>query len=189
MAPLPENNTGRYFVDYVTGNVAVSQEHTLVVRCATTAGGVQAQDAVLSFLGSIGAVNFRPGWRVLRVRHQEAFTDFSVPVPLTATLSAFVGTFGSAGAAWGEALEARWVGRSSLDGRRTALSLYGLAINIPDNFRLPAGGSSPAWVQNSINNLNGASNPFYTISGSEPVWYDYINVQLNSYWESRLRSV
>src|SRR4030042_1601062 len=75
MAPLPQNNTDRYYFDYTTGVSATSQEHTVVVRvtdsyAGPTEGTIEegVQSAFLSVLNLIGPSQFRTGWKVTRVR-------------------------------------------------------------------------------------------------------------------------
>lgn len=193
MAALPDNFTSRLFVDYTTGDQTTSQEHTFQIRGGGEGvTGDTLQDYAELFLLGVGAQNLRVGWRVLRARLQQANTSFSVPLTLTTGLDAFVGTNAGALAAQDEAREWAWEGRSFTSGRKVSVSLYGLVASTPPNFRLVAGGSSPAWVQASINALNNPSVPTNvgtTIDGTKPTWYGYINVQYNSYWERRIRSV
>lgn len=190
MAPLPPNTTSRVFIDYITGNAATSQEHTLAIRGfgpVTNTDDVQAR--FLGFVQAIGAGNLPAGWRVLRVRLQQAGSDFSLPVDRTAGVAAFVGT-GSALAVWNEPRELTWQGRSFTSGRRVDFSVYGIQAPASDNYRFPSGGGSPTWVAATVNYLNG--NPvgiWTTIDGTAPTWYPYVNVNYNSYWETRQRSV
>lgn len=193
MAALPENNTARIWFDYITGNLATSQEHTLLIRGfgpEVTTGDVQ--DYLFLFLSALGAANLRQGWRVQGVRLSQAGTNFSIPVPLVPDLASFVGTNTGSLAASEEAREWAWEGRSNTTGRRVSYSIFGIVGATPTNFRLVAGGASPTWVAASIAALGNASVPSTigtTIDGSKPVWYSYVNVNYNSYWERRIRSV
>lgn len=190
MAPLPQNNTARVFFDYITGNQPSSTEHTVAWR-STGPGTTNAdvQNTFLGFLQALGAGTLMAGWRVLRVRVQEQGQNFSLPVPVVAGLAAFVGTNASTYPQNREAEEWVWSGRSATSGRRVDFSLYGLAPLVPANFRFPVGGSSPAWVAGTVNYLNGTSAPVgpLVIDFTEPTWYQYVNVQYNSYWEERIR--
>lgn len=193
MAALPENFTSRLFVDYVTGDQTTSQEHTFQIRGGGEGvTGDTLQDYAELFLLGVGAQNLRAGWRVLRARLQQANTSFSVPLALTSGLDTFVGTSNGNLVPADEAREWAWEGRSFTSGRKVSISLFGLTAATPNNFRLVAGGTAPAWVQASINALNNPSVPANvgtTIDGTKPTWYGYVNVQYNSYWERRIRSV
>lgn len=188
MAALPENNTNRLFIDYITGNQASSVEHTLSVRYRNTVTPADVQGDVYDVLNAIGTNAFSPGWRVLRARAQDALSDFSYPVSLVTALGAFVGDAGAVIPPREEPREWRWVGRSYADGRKVSFSLYGIIGTTPDNFRLPRGGSSPAWVALSLNVLAGMASSFITISGFSANWYSYVNVQYNTYWEAAVRA-
>lgn len=190
MAPLPANNTARIFFDYITGNQTTSKEHTVAWR--STGPGTTHEDvqsAFLGFLQTVGVNTFVAGWRVLRVRVQEQGADFSVPVPVIPDLGTFVGTAAGSYAQNREAEEWVWSGRSSTSGRRVDFSLYGIFTAFPANFRYPAGGSSPGWVADSIAYLNSLEPPVgpLVIDFTRPTWYQYVNVQYNSYWEEQIR--
>jgi len=189
MAPLPANSTNRLFIDYVTGDQATSQEHTLGMRYASTATPQEAQESVAEFLSGVGAGTFKTGWRVLRARFQLAGGNVTLPVNLITTLGSFQGTSSGSLSSSSEAREWRWVGRSYPDGRRSGVSLYGLTATFPENFRYPLGGASPPWIANSIGALLVAEPQWLGIGGDPILWYEYVNVQYNSYWERRLRSV
>lgn len=190
VAPLPQNTTNRVFFDYVTGSQATSQEHTVAIRAfgpGTTTDDVQ--NRFRTFLAAIGATNFPGGWKVVRVRYQTAGTTFSVPLALTSTLATFVGTGGNLDP-FQEARELTWQGRSFTTGRRLDFSIYGILLTTPNNFRLVPGAGAPSWVASSVGAL--AGNPegiWTTIDNSQPTWYNYVNVNYNSYWEARIRSV
>lgn len=192
MAPLPQNNTHRMFFDYVTGNTTIATEHTMAVRYNPALRDVSdVQVDFLNFLQAITNGNLFQGWRVLRCRVQAAGSDFSLPVTVVATLASFVGTGAATPAGTDEAKEWTWQGRSNTTGRRVDISMYGISAAFPANFRFPAGGSSPAFVANTVNVLNAKAilGSFLTIDGSPPTYYSYVNGNFNSYWERRLRSV
>lgn len=178
------------FVDYVTGNAATSTEHTFQVRFG--GDGVVADDAqnfAYNLLNSIGAATFVAGWRVIRVRAQAANADFSLPVPVIPLLAGFAGTSAGAYPQNREAEEWTFQGRSQVTGRKVDISLYGIATSFPTNFRLPAGGSSPAWVAAAVNQLNNVAfaDVGLAIDGTKPLWYQYVNANYNSYWEREKR--
>jgi len=187
VAPLPANATARFFFDYVTGNAATSQEHTVQVRCSNETSPEDAQTAFLALLNAMGTARFGNGWRVLRVRYQPAGTDFSIPVYMSPTLAAFVGT-GGAVTPPNEALELTFQGRSFTSGRRGDLSLYGTAgYNLSTNYRLTPG--EAPWVQTAVDVLNSVETIVWrAIDGTRLTFYPYANWNFNSYWERKLRS-
>lgn len=187
MAQLPQNSTARYFFDYVTGNAATSQEHTVQMRVANPVTDVAAQDGFLALLNAIGTARFGNGWRVLRVRYQASGSDFSVPIALTASLAAFVGT-GGAVSPPSEAIELTFQGRSRVSGRRGDLSLYGtVGYSLTTNYRLTPGEAS--WVGAAVLELNNAAQGLWlAIDSTGLEWYPYANWNYNSYWERKLRS-
>ena len=187
MAPLPPNATARYFIDYVTGNAATSREHTVQIRCSNETSPADAQTAFLALLNAMGTPRFGTGWRVLRVRFQQAGTDFSIPVTLDPALGSFVGT-GGAVTPPNEALELTFQGRSFTSGRRGDLSLYGTAgYNLATNYRLTPG--EAAWVGDAVAVLNSVETIVWrAIDGTRLTFYPYANWNFNSYWERKLRS-
>lgn len=192
MAPLPENNTAVMFYDYLTGLNATSQEHTFQVRYpgpGTLPAAVhQAVDDLI--VAAIGATRFAVGWKFVRARVRQAGSTVTLPAVLPPGLATFAGT-GPNLAADAEAREWTLQGRSPTSGRRVDLSLYGIALPNPANFRIQAGGGA-TWLVNAVEALNvnsDAGNGFVAIDNSAANWYAYMNMNYNSYWERRIRSV
>lgn len=193
MAPLNPNTTGRVYFDYVTGNLATSQEHTVMMRFAVGSGFNlgDAQEEFLSILTAFGVAEFATGWRVTGVRLSQPLQDISLPFALIPSLAAFVGTGGALGPSQ-EAREWTMQGRSFTSGRRVDFSFYGILEADPANFRINAGGSGfPALVALAQQRLTASSLAGYwvAIDGSAATWYGYLNMNYNSYWERRIRSV
>jgi len=190
VAALPQNNTPRIFFDYITGAQATSKEHTVAWRYDGAV--LPVPDMQVGFLGFLSALTpnlFVPGWKVLRVRVQEAGALFSLPVGINNFLATFIGTGNAAYAQNREAEEWTWQGRSTTTGRRVDFSLYGLNTVAPPDFRYPVGTPSPAWVGAGVNYLNAFPNTNRprVIDYTLPVWYQYVNEQNNSYWEEQIR--
>jgi len=189
--PLPPNNSPRYFFDYTTGNTDFSQVHTCAWRTVDEGiNAVNVQLKFLAFLNAIGAANLRDGWAVTGLRYQEAGSIFTVPVALDSGLAAFEGTGTPAEVAYLEALEWVWSARSPVSGRKVDFSLYGLTVDVSSTFRYTPGDAEyPLFVSNTIGVLVSAplGTPV-TIDMQVPTWYNYINVQWNSYWERKLRA-
>ena len=190
MAPLPANQTPRLFVDYISGNLPTSIEHTMSFRAGVGGTPIDLdalQGKVTSFLLGIGAANLRNGWRVIRVRFQNGGEDFSVPYPLISSLEGFSGSSSVSLTQDREAIEWSFVGRSFVSGRRVKVSVYGLTVGIPPTFRLTAG--AVPWVNAAVAALNEPTEPrLRAIDGTPVNFYPYVNVQYNSYWETRIRT-
>lgn len=188
------NVTHRVTFDYVSNSQAgYGKEHSIQLRIIDTQQSDESiftsGTAIIStFLNAVGAANLVAGWRVLRGRVSRIGTDFSLPMQLTPGLESFVGTGSVSG--WSgdkEAVQWTWVGRSRATGKRTRLSIYGVKFtNLDPSFRvLP---NEAAWVKTASDVLTAAAD-LVTIDGTPAIWYDYVNVQYNSYWERKIRRV
>lgn len=188
MAPLPANTTARIFLDYVTGLTTTATEHTLSIRYNDAVGNVAAQEAALELLQALTPGRLAQDWRIIRVRNQNAGTDFSVPVAAIPGLIAFIGTAGSLSIE-DEARELRFVGRSFSTGRRASISLYGWdAFPVTNTaFRLtPSDDPIIGDVQAVLRDKQ--PDVFICIDGSSASWYSYANWQYNQFWEAELRA-
>lgn len=198
MAPLPQNNTDRYFFDYTTGTSATSQEHTVVVRVTDSYEGPPegtieegVQSAFLSVLNIIGPSQFRAGWKVTRVRLALKGEDFSFPLAVIQSLRDFVGGYTPSYLPRQEALQWTFVGRSRFTGRKAYLQLYTAAQDVETTFRVEGGTTGfPLVVRNVVSRLNllQADGLFTSVGGTgDVIWYDYANQNYNSHWETKLR--
>lgn len=188
MPALPQNATSRVFVDYVTGTGSSAVAHTLAVRLGAGGTATDGQTAVLDLLNAIGAGVFVLGWQVTGVRFQAQGDNLSFVVPTLPALASFGGTSGGFFEPWREAMEVRFVGRGAQSGRRVSLSLYGLRVSPPDNYRLTVASPGAEWVGPAVASLNAATSPIVTIGGDTAQWYAYASVNFNSYWERALRT-
>lgn len=177
---LPANNTARYFLDYTTGRY----EHTLTCRYTSGQDGDAVRGRIFTFLDAIKSA-LPTAWQPLRARAQAAGSLVSVPADL-GVLATFAGTSGTPLEQREEPREFRWVGRS-LGGRRVSVSLYGLLIATPGDFRYE-GAALPATLAAARAALIGsAPGIFVAIDDTNPLWYNYVNVNYNSYWEGEAR--
>lgn len=186
MAPLPANNTERWYLDYVTGNHATAEEHTMQIRTPTLTSPTAVCDKFFAILNGVTAANLWVGWRPIRLRWAPAGLNFSTPQPISGALATFQGS----GVLTGyqetqEALEVTFQGRSPLTGRRVDLSLYGFrSTAVLSAYRFT---TAVGWVNSAVAALNAGSPECRTIDGSNAVWYPYVNLNYNSYWEGELR--
>lgn len=180
MAPLPQNNTGRLWVDYL----ANSRQHTIMFRF----GGaglptVTFQDGVNDFFEVNGFI-MPTDWTFLGARVAVAGSDISNPFALGVTPFSGDVTPNLAEAP----AYVSYVGRSST-GRRGRLFLLGAGLSpagdtgIYNNYRATTAES--AAVQTVINVLN-AFDPL-AIDGNAIVWNNYANLGYHSYWQKELR--
>lgn len=186
MAPLPANNTERWYLDYVTGSHATATEHTMQFRTPTLTSPASVCDKILLFLQAITAAQLWVGWKPIRLRWAPIGLNFSTPQVISGGLVTFQGS----GAITGyqetvEALELTFQARSSLTGRRTDVSLYGYKIaSLLTAYRFT---SATGWVNTAVAALNSTPPEFRVIDGSAALFYPYVNMNFNSYWESELR--
>lgn len=187
MAALPENNTNRLFVDYVT-DTTIGVEHTCYIRYSgSDRTGAAAQTLMKDILVGVGAVNLRQTWRVIRVRTQMAGEPFSFPQTPLAALSAFVGTSGAPYPRDRNSEYISFVGRSPTTGRKALLSLYGMILTTPASLRTVGSSGGTNYVSVTCNVLNGATGTLVAVDNTSVVWYYYVNFGRNAYWQKRLR--
>lgn len=189
MAPLPVTATARIWFDYQTADTG--REHTVQFRIPGTSAG-QLADAQVSFgsvLTAFDPANLRDTWRVLRCRYASLGSTIELPLPLNTFLSTFVGTAAGSYPVDREAVEVRFLGRSTATGRKTSFALYGARANLGlSNFRYEAGsGGFGVFVAQVQAELSNPANTFVAIDGNKPVWYPYATLNYNSYWEEEIR--
>lgn len=183
MAPLPQNNTHRLFVDYTSGGF----QHTLTFRfppSTVQATAVSKGHAICTSLQF--AVNANDEFFAARWQPQDA--DFSLPVPW-ASIS---GT--DAGAAWAEDPESAQLsvcGRSE-GGRRYRFELFTivqLSATWPSNNRYQYGDDTdPDGIISVVQAAAAdAVTPICAIDNLPVIVYDYANISKNGYWERKQR--
>lgn len=176
MAPLPQNNTGRYWVEYSVSGVV----HELMVRYAAAVPLATTRSYINQFLQAIGPEMFATS--VLSVRYSPPGTLVSIP------------DLWSGADTWGvdpnppnrTPVQIRFEGRSA-GGRRVSWGLYGWDGTIPDAFRFPIVAESnydAAWQAILEARNDGV---FVAIDGDPPGLKNYVNVNYNSYWERQQR--
>lgn len=184
MAPLPDNSTGRYWLDYEAGDNGI--EHTMLIRFKGATPDFSDVDGwLLNFLNAVEP-SLANGWRPLRARWATAGSDVSIPWSMDTALASFAAAGAGSMTGEQEAREVVYVGRSFTSGRRARLSLYGTVGTTPGNFRWGPGESNltaPA----VFTALEGSPDIFIAIDNTKPTWYRYANVNYNSYWERRQR--
>lgn len=189
LAPVADNNTDCWYLDYYTGHATTGVEHTWRMRLPPTAGVDGASGVFYHLLNAIGAANFWTGWKPLRMRYRASGSNFTVPAGMGASLSAFVGTGAMTNYTSSfEAVEHTVQGRSPSTGRRVDYSLYGIKLGgMPGAFRYLSSAGAP--YTNWIAAHATLPTLVLTRDGSSATFYPYVNLNFNSYWETRIRTV
>lgn len=174
MAPLPPNNTVRYFYDYVQG----STTHTMMVRGTTGSTEATVDQAVEDLLGIIGGLFVSSTITAARIAAQGSNLTFPFA---SARIGDFFGT--GAGNPITDARQITFVGRSP-GGRRARVQLFGLANSINDYRVTPA---ETALIGTAVDALNNFGTDFAAIDGLTATWLPYANQSLNDYWVRQAR--
>ena len=175
MAALPHNNTAIYYFDYTESG----REHTAEMRFD---GGVSPAAAGAQFTGMlIDCLTLLRAMTLLTVRHQVSGSNVAFPV-----VTGYEGTtYGSgAGTVDNAPQYMDFVGRSS-GGRRVRLAIFGYKGPI-STWRLTSAESAP--INTAVARLNAAAGMFLAIDGIKPLWYPYVNVGYNAYWQRKVRA-
>jgi hypothetical protein len=185
MAPLPDSSTARFWMDYTVAG----SPHSLMVRFTEpTAAPADVADVLASVLGFVEG-SLADSFVVTGARVAAVNEEFSLPFSLVGTdLAGFTGAGGTIPANE-EPRELVYVGRSQVSGRRSRFSLYGALITTPGNYRLGPG--ETAFANSAVFaalNSAGSIGIFLAIDGTISLWYSYVNVNYNSYWETQARN-
>jgi len=117
------------------------------------------------------------------IRFQAAGTDFSIPFTFTGTVSSW-----GSGAPddVGKAAFASMVGRG-VDGHKARMQFFGFkGIGSVADYRFSTDASAP-WDELRTF-MNTGTTLFLTIGGTKAIWYNYVNVGFNSYYQRKLRA-
>jgi len=176
MAPLPESNTARWFLDYSDG----INEHSMMFRTVSPASMATLKSEVDTFLDTMAPQMFVI--TIIGMRVALVGSNVSNSTPWTGNATYGTGVMPATLAP----REVRFVGRSA-DGRRNSISVYGTKFVTPDTFRIPS--SADTVIEAALLRLANAAalGIGATISGQAPIWKAYANVNFNSYWESEAR--
>jgi len=174
MAPLDPHNTAYYTVYYtVQGN-----QHSFRIRVEPTFSPADIGPEIEQLFGNLDDNLYAT--TIDFVTFNANGSDVSVPV----TTSADGLTFGSgAGTTLTEPQYIDFVGRSS-GGRRVKFTIYGIN-DLGGDFRI--GATEFASVTAVLAQLAAAEGAWLAIDGLQPIWKQYANTGLNSYWQRQQR--
>lgn len=175
MAPLPHNNTALYYIDYANGTL----QHTAEVRFNGAVSPSAFGTTMNQFFNTISPL--LTTITINTIRFQAEGTNVSNPV-----------TTGIEGNSYGTGTpndlqtvsSINFVGRSP-GGRRVRLELFGTNSAYSQG-RVTETESSD--VLDAVAQLNGSASTFLAIDGQNPVWYPYVNVSVNAYWQRKQRA-
>jgi len=176
--PLPSNNTPVLFTHYSFNGSG----RTLQARCSGVFNFAALVSSVGDFLSALAPI-MDPDWAITGADWRVDGGIVSLPVtPPTAAAAA-----GTSVPIVQNPLEVRFVGRGITTGRRVTVSVYGLDITVPDDYRLEVGDS--ASLDAALEVLNTSDSGLWTtIGGDKALWYPYYNVNYNSHWEKEART-
>lgn len=174
MAPLDPHNTPFYKVYYtVQGN-----QHSLQARVNSGFSPSDMGDEIQQLWGNLDDNLYAT--TIDYVTFNPANTNISYPV----TTGAEGLTFGSgAGTTLTEPQYVDFVGRTA-GGRRVKFTVFGIT-DLGADFRI--GPTEFASVTAVLSQLNDAEGVWLAIDGAQPIWKQYANTGLNSYWQRQQR--
>ena len=188
MAPLPQNNTARVFVDYTS----LSVQHTLMVRPLPGAT-VPDMAALATNVANVLRARMATTDSFFAARYSLALSDFSLPL----TFEAVPGVVSAFANIWTEDPESAFIslcGRSTTSGRRVRWDLYTpiRAADWPADNRFNPGENGPVdtlrlnWTA-VVAGEAGPAPSVVAIDGSPVIVYEYVNIAKNAYWQRKQR--
>lgn len=175
MAPLPQNNTARVFLDYS----GVTGAHTTMLRLLVNTGPDEGLEVAQAFWSQ--AVNILTQDVVdATVRYSAQGSNFSLPVG-TATGTG-LGAPNQPDA--NDAMFTSFIGRT-IEGRRTRITLFNV-FRVPDgDFRVS--GESLSTAEAAILNYLENDSRIVGIDGERVVWKPYLNTGWSAYYQRLYR--
>ena len=178
MAPLPENNTARLWIDYNDGE----NDHSLMARFLAPDTPLSlAMTHVASFLTDISGFLYEI--TINGARYAAQGSNISLPATWEGD-----STYGTDPMPTLLApRETRWVGRTQ-NGRRVSFSIYGGKYTSPDEYRIVSSGANLPNLGVIAINAASEDGVMVAIDGFRATMKNYVDVNFNSYWEAEARS-
>lgn len=175
LPPLPESNTGRFFVDYE----GPYGKHSFQLRGNFDTDPASAVPSISSLLNTVKPV-IHQDTTFTGVRYAMTGSNISNPVGFTPIQGTATGTLATTDyprffAFWGR----------GMDGRETRLTFFGGNVGVTSDFRVSVGEN--ATIAAVVTLLNQTS-IWTTISGSRPIWKNYANAAYNAYFQRKRRT-
>jgi hypothetical protein len=175
LAPLPEDNTGRLFVNYNHEGI----EHEVQFRQLSPFTQADVVGWAQSWLQANDQL-FQTNVNFHSADWAAAGSNVRNPV----TWTPVVGSSAPAVDPTRLTRSFSFVGRSP-DGRKLRIFFYGGKFGPDHTYR--AHSSEDADIASAVAGLNALTSRVGTISGSAPIFKPYVNIRNNSYWQTELR--
>ena len=177
MTALPPNGTPTAFLRYTNGFA----RHVTQFRFAPEVLPEDAQQMVAAFV-DVARLLLSPDGVFDQLDYREANSDVTYPLPW----SGVPGAFTSVGTLIDRPRFVSWVGRST-NGHKVRITMFpGVAVNPTNNYRLEPG--EVTICDDVLTLLRGTSVDFRAIDAGQPIWKNYTNVGLNSYFQRKARN-
>lgn len=176
LAPLPEDNTARLFVNYTHEGVG----HEAQFRALSPFTQADVVTWVHDWLTDNAALF---GTNVTFDSADWAAAGSNVRNPVS--WSPITGTAAPLNDPARFSRSMSFTGRSP-DGRKLRLFFYGIKFGPDNTYRVEA--TEDAALAAAITDLNALTSRIGTISGSAPIFKPYVNIRNNAYWQTELRS-
>lgn len=180
LPPLPANNTSRAFIKYTTGRV----QHEFTYRFSSELAPEDTLNWLDDLLGVLQST-LPTTWALVGAEWQQNGSIVRLPFSL-GTLQGFEGTEAAAFPLQQEPGQWTFVGRGEFTGRRVRIGFFGISATPPATYRL-TGAGKPAWADAVLLQLASDPSIGITVGLDRPFWYDYVNFNYNSYWETEAR--
>jgi len=176
MAPLPESNTPRLFVDYHDGQ----NPHTLLVRYAASGGSDNAMDAAAAFFEALSPNLYFIS--ITGARLAASGSNITLPIPWTGSPDYGSGVMPKVNAP----RQVCFLGRSET-GRRVRWFMYGWSGAFPEDYKQPVEDLTTLQAAYEALILFGGLGAFLAIDLFTPTVYPYVDFNFNSYYEQKNR--
>lgn len=184
MAPLPQNNTRRVFLDYTSNGVA----HTMMLRLPPLTG---TADSYAAGYATALAAYMRDSDSFFAARYGDQGADFTLPLDFTPV----EGLLGPETNVWNqdpESAQLSFVMRGLTTGRRARVEFFNCVAFTPwpaDNRYNPTEQATITSMLTDFTDLaeQGGELPLVTIANDFVSIYGYVNIRLNAYWQNQQR--
>lgn len=172
---LPINNTRRYFLDYIVGNV----QHTLCVRTGNDVPESEASTNIGGFLTQLAPILRQI--TIAGFRRAEAGSNVTNSVTWSGAT-----TYGTGNQPVEDVPKyISFIGRDAF-GERVRVFVFGVNLAPDANWRISA--TENTAVANAITYLRGRTTTFLSIRYMVPVWKSYANFGYHAYWQRQRRT-
>lgn len=179
MPVTPQNNTPRLFVDY-TGAMG---NRSMQFRRGGSIDLTSHIDLVTNFVENAIAPFWYNSVQVTGARYSEANSNISLPVDIPPIQGQVAGTH----AAFDYPEFLGFSGRGVLFGKQVALRVYGIQMQVTDNYRLNDSETVlPGLLLSAMQALI-AADGFVTVTGDRPLLKGYLNTGYNAYFQRKAR--